>query len=102
MHILRCFFVFFIFALFCGCASTVPQVEYLKVQKELETCKENAAYYESIFQCISLMHVGDYEKAENYCRIAGDIHPEDEKYQMIIQMFEQEKASFSEAVMRTK
>jgi hypothetical protein len=48
------------------------------------------------------MHVGDYENAENYCRMAGDIHPEDEKYQMIIQMFEQEKASFSEAVMRTK
>lgn len=102
MHILRYFLIFYIFSFFCGCAATVSQVEYLKVQNELETCKENAAYYESIFQCISLMHVGDYEKAEHYCRMAGDINPEDEKYRMIMQMFEQEKAAFSEAVMRTK
>lgn len=100
MNLMKINIFLFLFCFVCGCAATVPETEYAKVKKDLETCKDNAAFYESVFNCISLMHVGDYVQAEPYCDIAGAIQPNNDKYQLIMQMLEQEKAAFTEAVMR--
>ena len=78
----------------CGCQSGggVSEAGFAVFSEKLGQTAADVAFYQNMYLCTHMMHLGEYPKAWPYCQTAGSIRPDDDEYQNLMQMFYAEYA----------
>ena len=78
----------------CGCQSSggISEAGFAVFSEKLGQTGADVAFYQNMYLCTHMMHLGEYPKALPYCQTAGSIRPDDDEFQILMQMFYAEYA----------